>query len=240
VAPPTDPQIRKEVEAALLAADLREVTVDVKDGVVTLGGRAPDDTAVARAKERAGTILGVRSVVIEIRVEGPATQLPADEDGTVTARLKFALLADPRLAGSQITPSVRSGVATLTGTAPTEPAKAAAGEIAQRIEGVTSVVNQIQVTQQTVESVPDPQIEKEVSAVLDTDFADYLLTISVRNGTVKVRGAVGSRQDMIRIADAISRVKGVKNVDTSLLTVEGGEPGEQRVGSPVTNARKEP
>jgi hyperosmotically inducible protein len=144
--------------------------------------------------------------------------------------LRLALLANPKLAGAKPAVSVAGGVATLTGTVPSEDAKAVAEQTAKSIQGITSVVNQLEVVQVAIANVPDEQIETEATTVLARTFPDLDLTIDVSKGVITVRGAVNSRAQILQVAQTLGQVKGAKGVNTKLLTVEGGESGE-RIGS---------
>ena len=233
----TDAQIRQEVVATLDAANLTDITVDVKDAIVTLGGEAPHQEAADRAIQLAKGAAGVREVENQIRVTTePVPDVQPTPEGTRSAKLRLALLARSELAGSNITSSVDSaGVATLTGRVPSEEAKAVAERTARGLEGVTSVNNQLQVDPSlAVATVPDEEIQDSVTTALDTYFPDLLLTTTVKNGQVTVRGAVANRTQILKIAEALKQVKGVKNVDTHLLTVEGGE--DERIGAPASGS----
>jgi hyperosmotically inducible periplasmic protein len=67
---------------------------------------------------------------------------PVISDAALTAKVKAALLADSRVAGSSIDVDTQGGVVTLTGNLPDNQAKTAL-EIARGIEGVKSVENRL-------------------------------------------------------------------------------------------------
>jgi hyperosmotically inducible periplasmic protein len=72
--------------------------------------------------------------------QAPTTAKPANK--TIDARIDQRLKADPTLKKYNIHVSVDNGVATLTGTVPTEADRAKAADIA-KVDGVTRVDNQI-------------------------------------------------------------------------------------------------
>jgi osmotically-inducible protein OsmY len=125
---------------------------------------------------------------------------------------------------------VLSGVAMITGKVPSEEARAAALKIATTYPGITSVEDKLEVVAKPVKSVPDVDLEETVQTVLDRSFGSLDLTFSVSNGKVTVRGAVRDRGQILQIGEALRVVDGVRSVDTSLLTVEGGEAGD-RIGT---------
>jgi hyperosmotically inducible protein len=236
-AAPTDAQIRQEVAAILEARNLTGITVDVRGGLVTLGGQAADQAAVDRAIEAARLVDGVRQVESQIAVAPPDEKIePEKPDTLLQARVDTALLANRDLAGARIRTAVAGGVATLTGTVPSEAAKASAERTAAGLTGIASVNNQLQVVAETAPvTVPDEQIKNDVETLLDTEYPDLLLTVDVKAGQVTIKGAVNTRNQIVEIARKVRQIKGVINVDTRLLTILGGE-GNQRIGTPGTNS----
>lgn len=75
---PKDADIKAAVEKAL-AADpmMSNTTVDVKDGVVTIGGECKDDACKAHCEETAKAVKGVKSVVNNCTVAPPPPPPPA-------------------------------------------------------------------------------------------------------------------------------------------------------------------
>lgn len=243
-----DDQIRQEALAALEAANLEGVTVEVHDGVLTLGGSVYTQADADRAARTVTSIQGVTSVESRIAVGGSGTPgvgpVPAltenpdaSPDAMLGAKVAQAFRANPALAGSSITPSVAGGVATLTGTVPSDAAKAEAERVAKSIAGVTSVDNRLEVKAVEIVNVPDKQVEADVRTLLDQSYPDYSLSPQVTNGVVKLRGAVSSNREIREITERVAKIKGVKAVDTKLLAVEGSEGGEERIGAPATNAQ---
>ena len=67
------------------------------------------------------------------------------DDALAGAQAQSAVTTDPKLDGAEITADAKVGVVTLTGTAPTAAAKAAAEEDVKKVAGVKSVVNNLTV-----------------------------------------------------------------------------------------------
>lgn len=238
-----DTALKQSVASTLEAANVPGLAVTVTDGVVTLAGPVADQATADRALELARGAKGVKSVVNQLVVgpggglpQGggpPPVPIPETPDGVLLARVNQKLASDATLAGSKITPSVADGVATLAGTVPTDAAKAAAEAIAKSIPGVTAVVNNLQVVAVAVEIVPDPKIADDVNALLDTQFFELIVNVEVKGGGVTLSGAVPNRNTIVQVTNAVRQIKGVKAVDTSRLTVQGGEPENERIGSPT-------
>lgn len=69
----------------------------------------------------------------------------AVSDATITAEVKSALAADPKLAALKIDVDTENGVVTLTGPAPDEQSKSRATQIAAAPKGVMRVENRLEV-----------------------------------------------------------------------------------------------
>ena len=105
---------------------------------VGCGNRAPGDTVgqkmdrtadkVASSTERAATKTGA-----------------AVEDTTITTKVKSAVLAEPGLKTLQIGVDTKDGIVTLSGTVDTPVLKDRAMQIAQQVDGVKSVVDNLSV-----------------------------------------------------------------------------------------------
>jgi hyperosmotically inducible protein len=73
---PSDSTIAENVKSKVSAL-AQGVTVDVKDGVVTLGGQVADDATKAAVESSLQGVKGVKSVVNDITVPPPPAPTPA-------------------------------------------------------------------------------------------------------------------------------------------------------------------
>ena len=64
-------------------------------------------------------------------------------DATITAKVKSAMIGEPNLKSLQINVDTNNGVVTLTGTVDTPQKLELATQVAQRVEGVKSVNNRL-------------------------------------------------------------------------------------------------
>lgn len=236
-----DAQIQQDIATTLYASNIQNVEVAVADGIATLTGTAPDQATADRAVEIARGVQGVSDVKSNIAISAVAAEVPpppaftpGEPDSIAMGRINQRLIAEPKLAGSKIQPSVAGGVATLTGTVPSDEAKAVAERIAKAVEGVTSVDNKLRVVAETAAVTrPDAQIEDDVNTLLDKQFNDLTLFVEVEGGVVKLSGAIPDQPRIIQVSNAVYTIKGVKSVDTARLTVKGGEPEGQKLGAPT-------
>lgn len=75
---PKDGDIKTAVETALKADSMMTgTTVDVKDGLVTLGGECKDDACKAMCEKTVAAVKGVKSVVNNCTVAPPPAPAPA-------------------------------------------------------------------------------------------------------------------------------------------------------------------
>lgn len=237
-----DSKIKQDIETSLDAANITGVTVSVQNGMVTLTGSVADQATVDKVIAIARSTSGVTTVESQLGFASTPTVVvdANNQDSILMAKVQQKLLADPALAGSSITPAVAGGVATLTGTAPSDAARAAAEKTAKSVQGIASVVNNVQVVAPAAPEAPvaDPQLEAAVGAELDKRFPDLTLFVQVKDGVISLSGAVPNQSTIIEVTKAVHQVKGVKAVDTGRLTVQGGEPDDKRIGSPATGKKQ--
>ncbi|HQR36887.1 MAG TPA: BON domain-containing protein [Blastocatellia bacterium] len=235
-AAPTDAQIRSDISSSFDAHNIRGVVPSVREGIVVLTGEVQDQAEADRAVEVAKGTKGVVSVTNDITVSAVPTPViqAGNADSILTGKVQQRLLADPLLAGSNIAPMVAGGIATLVGSVPTDAAKAQAEKTAKSVEGITSVLNQLQVVALAATEKPltDDQLDASVNALLDKQFPDLSLFVQVSNGVVALSGAVPDQSTIVRVTKVVHGLPGVKAVDTKRLTVQGGEPEGQKLGSP--------
>ena len=83
---PKDADIKADVEKALKADPMMSnTTVDVKDGIVTMGGECKDDACKAMCEKTVAGVKGVKSVVNNCMVAAPPPPPPASLSTTIDA-----------------------------------------------------------------------------------------------------------------------------------------------------------
>lgn len=228
-----DSQIKTDIQQRLLFDVLvnNPITVDVKDGYVMLSGIVGSAAEKSRA-EMDAWVKGVSFVEAKaLKVEPWARDTMQRDnlygnlsDKEVKEAVKAALSYDPRIWAFEVYVSVNKGEVILTGTVDSFKAKRSAEEDATNTVGVWIVDNLLRVrpsafmTETEIEEWNDADLTKNVSKTLSQD--PYLerdkITMSIYNGKVYLYGSVGSLFEKNEAEDAVSRVKGVVEVENNL------------------------
>jgi osmotically-inducible protein OsmY len=237
-----DIDIRSEAAKALRndpALKGSNITVKtVSRGVVLLSGKAKSISDQARAVADVDRVPGVRRVAAQI--EGPEMYTkeerrlaPEDEkisplgnlrtsltDTRITTEVKLRLLASHEVPWNNIAVDTADGVVTLFGTVPSDPAKAAANEIASKVPGVMRVLNELEIHK--TNEHPQPAISDEAIAhELDQRFRGVSqfkhVGYSVKDGAVRLTGTIDSGWDRLEAVRAARSVHGVTTVHDDLM-----------------------
>jgi hyperosmotically inducible protein len=149
-----DLKLTGSVKAALglnRALEGSDLSVSSENGVVTLRGSVPSESARQQAKEIAAAVPDVRQVVDQIDVTG-AQPAPAEpgrslgeslDDGALSAKVRLALSLRRELEGTDIGVRTFRKQVTLTGRVGTPEQRRIAVETAGQTEGVEAVADQI-------------------------------------------------------------------------------------------------
>ncbi|MBT1070334.1 BON domain-containing protein [Pelotalea chapellei] len=191
-----DVEIRKDIEKAFLrnpAIKARNLSPDVRNGVVTISGDVQSWTERDLALKMAEAVKGVRDVkdAISIRFAGQRSD-PEILDDVVQA-LKW----DALLKHSRITAKVTDGTVKLTGSVVSAAQKSRAKRVAS-VAGVKKVdASELEVTspagkQPEEPMVTDAQIQQAVVNALQVDprTSTYKISVDVTGRVATLRGTV--------------------------------------------------
>jgi hyperosmotically inducible protein len=204
----------------------------VNSGVVLLSGTAATLSDHLRAVENASRVPGVKRVASEIKSpdnigdaeiwrEGHYSAADAAKstarDMWTTSAVKMRLLANDQTPGFDINVDTTDGVVTLFGMVDSQAAKTAAGAEARNVEGVKSVVNELQVVEpskQAAVQYDDAAIQKAISNRLEANqrLADADINVDVKNGVARLTGSVESQSDRLTALTVTRASNGVKSV----------------------------
>ncbi len=150
-------------------------------------------------------------------------------DTAITAKVKTKYLGDDRLKQSHVKVTTTNGVVTLTGRASGSDARQAAEQLAQGVDGVKSVDNQLvtpdsdgdvhQAVSATKRVGTDGWITAKVKTGILADSVDKGSKVHVKtqNGVVVLTGTLPNDDAVAHVKDEAARIQGVKSVDTSGL-----------------------
>ena len=147
----SDAWIESKIKSALLfhrSVSASRTTVSVKDGVVTLSGTASSAAQKELTAEYAQDIEGVKAVKNGMKVvpeQPPRTMSETLDDASITAQVKAALLTHRSTSALKTKVVTRNGIVTLAGDAKNQAEKDLVTKITRDINGVKSVVNDMEV-----------------------------------------------------------------------------------------------
>lgn len=148
--------------------------------------------------------------------------------GSPILAVKLALMADSRLFPYEIEVDLKDQDATLSGAVSSEEEKAAATEIAQRVEGIKSVANRLRIVKDLPQALShrrDELISQHVkerfkkSRTLESAGFD----VKTEDGVVSLSGRTRFQVIVLEAAEAARQVPGVKAVRTELVRLEAGD-----------------
>lgn len=153
-----------------------------------------------------------------------ATQRSAGEvvdDGVIGAKVKTALIEDETTKARQIDVSVSRGVVDLAGAVDSQAAKTRAGTLAQNVEGVSEVRNNLTVgtpSRSAGTVIDDATVTTRVKAALvaNTVTKARQINVETRQGVVSLNGFVDSQMEANEAVKEARAVPGVAEVRNDL------------------------
>lgn len=229
----SDGEIQGEIEGMLrddVHVDDGLIAVSVTDGKVQLAG-----TVGSAAERRQAKYDAWVAGVTDVDVSGLAVKRWARDDDLrkdkyvvrtdeeVRKAIESALLYDPRVLSTNVTPEVTGGVVTLRGKVDNLKASRAAAQDARNTVGVATVVNRLKVhpASMPLDSIVQQNLESAI--VRDPYLERYEIGVSVIDGTAYLSGSVDSYFEKGHADDLASRIDGVDRVRNN-LTVDFDRP----------------
>lgn len=189
------------------------VSVEVRDGVVTLAARVPHRMAAQLAKTIASQTRGVRAVIDRLRVQ---PSLRSDVD--ILRSIHRVLQIDEATDELRVDVSVVHGTVTLEGQVASLAEHRLVEDVAAGVRGVAEVHNRLEIV--PAEHQTDAEIEADVEARLahDVRVDPARIEVEANDGNVVLRGTVGTVHER-EIAIASASVAGAREVDARMLEV---------------------
>jgi osmotically-inducible protein OsmY len=190
-----------------------EITVNVKDGVVTLGGWVDAYAKRRAAAEAAHRIRGVKAVANDIEVRLAASGTPTD--AALTEVILSALEWNGLIPTHLLVATVFEGWVTLKGEVEWEYQRHEAERVVGRLKGVTGVTNVITVKPSTRASALREQIDEALSRNTHIDIAR--VSVIVDDSAVILIGTVGSWAEREEVERAVWSARGITSVDNRIV-----------------------
>jgi osmotically-inducible protein OsmY len=212
----TDFEIREQVLREL-KWDSRiagtEISVEVRDGLVTLSGVVSTYANKAAAQKAAHRVIGVLDVANEIEVQ--PTGRFAHTDQEIARAVRQTLEWDALVPDERIRSTVSNGWVTLEGDVDVWREWEDAQKSVLRLAGVVGVINKIRILPREV----DPEeLREQIQEALETraDREADRLRIEVKDGAVELWGRVHSWQEKRAVLGSIGHMPGVLAVNEHL------------------------
>jgi osmotically-inducible protein OsmY len=195
------------------------ITVQSKDGVVTLTGSVAEESHKSLAQETVANLPGVKSVDDQLVLKGE--QPPENSDGWIGTKVKTALLFHPNVNAFKTEVGVKEGVVTLKGEAASQAQKDLAGEYAKDVDGVKDVRNEMTLAKEPVtggqalsEKIDDASITAQVKVALLSHHSTSAVNtkVSTSEGVVTVSGVAKNDAEKVLVSKLAGDINGVTSV----------------------------
>jgi len=143
----SDTWLKMKVQTALVFhsnVNARKTEVSVKNGVVTLKGKANSQAQKELTAEYAKDVEGVKGVKNEMTIaKSDDTIGEKIDDASITAQVKMTLMMHKSTGVIRTSVTTKNGVVTLSGQAKNDAERDLVTKLAEDVEGVNSVVNKM-------------------------------------------------------------------------------------------------
>ena len=208
---------KSHVFMTYLKAD--DITIQSKDGAVTLTGTVSEESHKSLAQETVAGLPGVKSVDNRLEVKGTSPAM--NTDAWITAKVKTMLLFH-RSVSAMTEVNTTDGIVTLQGKATSQAQKDLTTEYAKDVEGVKDVKNEMTIaktskkTQTVSRKVDDASITALVKMTLLYHRSTSALNtkVTTSNGVVTLSGKASNAAEKdlaTKFAKDVNGVKSVKN-----------------------------
>ena len=207
----SDFDIRREVQQELdwdPRVDSTGISVQVKDGIVSLIGAVESFAKKVAAREAAHRIAGVLDVTDELQVKIPG-QATTDEE--IARAVRHALVWDVYVPDKRIASTVSSAWVTLSGDVDLWHQREDAVRAVERLSGVRGVTNHIAVKPQPIDPVRIRGSIEEALARRAQREAKRI-QVEVVGGCVTLKGEAHSWADKNAIERVAAYAPGVKRI----------------------------
>jgi osmotically-inducible protein OsmY len=212
----TDKQVQQDVLRELKwdpRVDETDVVVEVDNGIVTLTGSVGSYAQRMAAQKAVHRVAGVLDVANDIQVLVPGSHARTDTE--IAQAVRQALESDVVVPDTLIRSTVSNGWVTLEGEVGAWHERDDAERAIRNLPAVRGVVNRIDVN---LPYVKTETIHDEIEQALERRAERHAnhIQITVRDGTVELRGPIQSWAEREAVLGAARYTPGVKDVQDHL------------------------
>ncbi|MBD2721056.1 BON domain-containing protein [Hymenobacter armeniacus] len=198
------------------------IDVSTTEGIVTLKGFTDSLLSLDRAEEIAKLVRGVRGVVNELEIRTP--EVP---DAKLLADLKEALATNPATQSLAIECLAKTGEVELRGTVRSYAERQQVLRVVKGVRGIRRVDDHLTYVP-ALTPRPDDEMAASIRELLRWNVRVHagLVSVSVKNGAVKLSGVVGSALERSEVIGIAWSAGAAKAVDSKDLRVEPWVPSD--------------
>jgi hyperosmotically inducible protein len=162
------------------------------------------------------------ALALGVCLSGAPAMAADTSDAWITMKTKIALMTTDNVSAADLNVDTVNGVVTLHGKVATEGEKTKAERLAEKIDGVKSVKNLLQIvpgSKREVVERSDADVKDAVQAAFKADakVKDSGISVaSVNKGVVLLAGKAKSLESHLEAVQVASAVKGVRRVSTEV------------------------
>ncbi len=160
----------------------------------------------------------------------------AKSDESIKRDVVNQLTWDSRVDASDMVVKVDAGTVSLSGSVPSYYARTSAEEIAEKVVGVITVDNNLDVAfPPAFERPTDSELQNSVEKVLiwNSDINESKIDVAVENGIVDIKGTVPSFWQKVMAEQVVKSVKGVIDIRSKLAVVPTDKVADEVVAERV-------
>jgi osmotically-inducible protein OsmY len=194
------------------AVNAAQISVEVKDGIVTLLGHVSSFTEKWQAEQAAQRVAGVKGLAVEMDVNLPGMNNRTDAD--IARSVENTLQWVTYLPNDGVKVMVEKGWVTLSGEVEWNYQRQGAAAAVRGLFGVTGLTENISIKHTAAQSDIKSDIEAALKRRTNSDKQD--ITVKVHDGNVTLSGTVHSLWDRERARQLAWNAPGVTHVADDL------------------------
>lgn len=215
----SDRQLRQDVIEELdfePSIDASEISVTVRDGVVTLGGHVSSYAQKIAAERAAWRVKGVTAIAQDIEVRYPEARKLHDDD--IAHRVTSILKWDAAVPAEDIRATVQAGWVTLSGTVRWQYQRMAAENDVRKLSGVTGISNRITLAPEIGADDIKQRIEEALRRHAEVEAQGIRVHVA-DGGSITLEGQVDNWEERRAVERAAWSVAGVRTVEDRITIV---------------------